>query len=162
EFLLKYSITKDVYIRPIKSDVQETKGWRTGVYQQSDMCRGQDCENEHKIVYLSRTLGVAAATVRWRVNWPGSELTPKDVTIFLPHKTLDSGKVTWYIIIGNNTFLGSEDGYLQLRDLDLGPVRHLDVCARVEGSRVTHARLFNQIETDMNEFPFVINIHFKN
>ncbi|CAL4065419.1 unnamed protein product, partial [Meganyctiphanes norvegica] len=168
EFLLKYSTAKDIYVRPIKSGNQEVRGWLAGVYGVNDMFRKH--EHDHKMVYLARKEGANTGTVKWRVNWSGCSIVPKDVIVSLPHTTYYSGKVTWYITIGEQTFPGEQDGYLCLRDLVLGPVSHLDVFAHVEGGSSStpwgnvawqHAQLFRQKETDSRYFPFVINILFK-
>ncbi|XP_033629269.1 peptide-N(4)-(N-acetyl-beta-glucosaminyl)asparagine amidase-like isoform X1 [Asterias rubens] len=91
---LKYCPASDKYIR-ISSDSQQTKDYRTCVYQSQNIYRKE--EYDWNMVYVARDSGDTPGHIAWRFDLKESGLVVESITIAVAAKTYQNGKVVWKV-----------------------------------------------------------------
>ncbi|KAK3866513.1 hypothetical protein Pcinc_027958 [Petrolisthes cinctipes] len=169
EFLVKYSVAQDEYLRVSAAGGEENKenllkGWQAGTHSAKDIFRKH--ETDWKFVYLARIEGSSEGKISWCVDWSHTNLKVKKVMVILQHTTYESGCVTWQVCTGDKCTIGDKGGVLELGGSEVGnDVRRLEVSAVLSGgcqeNAWQHAQLCRQLDSTVNQFPFLINIMFQ-
>ncbi|XP_058121945.1 peptide-N(4)-(N-acetyl-beta-glucosaminyl)asparagine amidase [Anopheles ziemanni] len=157
QFNIRYSCVLDCYERFLKGAsnrvnekiTEKSKGWESRQFLSKNIFRKE--EHDWKMVYLARTEGTDEATIEWNFDFSVQGLRVKQVELQFGQETYEGAKVELYYIKSD----GSQSQSLS----SLCECGKFTLQARLSGGTSwQHAQLFRQSKSDIDEYPFEMNI----
>ncbi|GAB0090344.1 Peptide-N(4)-(N-acetyl-beta-glucosaminyl) asparagine amidase [Sergentomyia squamirostris] len=159
QFNLRYSCSKDVYEKYVKSAqdgvkvTEEVKGWNNWQYSSHNIFR--KVEHDWKMTYLARTEDTNEASIEWRFDFTPQDLRISSIFINFESKIYESGRISLLFM--------NENGEI-VRDVQkLKNSRKFVVKAVLSGGKGDiawqHTQLFRQ-ELKCLKYPFEICLNF--
>ncbi|XP_064620227.1 peptide-N(4)-(N-acetyl-beta-glucosaminyl)asparagine amidase-like [Lineus longissimus] len=158
-FHLRYCCASDKYERI--GDGSEMMGWDSCLFEVENVFRKE--EHDWKMVYLARTEGSAAASIKWKFDFRESGLVVDHVTIKACSATYESGTIRWTLCSDASCVM--LDGSSQIDTMDLSGSDVLTLTADMSGGNGDvawqHTQLFRQGTEETAVHPLELRITFK-